>query len=307
MSHSTTLRLAAIISAATIGLSGCSQLGLSNIFEPSRPGDTPDYATASIPDTIESPKVETGIAAWDGDISSPGRTAAHATMAPGSWARVTNSSTGASAVVQITRRLTSGRGRTIELSRDAAADVGALQTGLATVMIEPIDPRQAAPSERLWVRADQSEIPAAPTVQTQRIAAPVQTAALAQPVRQSSGGGVEYDPNLSTASIPQNGYNYQASLGGQSAVQAASLAQATRYLQIGSYREARNAHLMLERLSREGMATGAYGDAFVETKYIGGAAYHRVRLGPIETDTEAQRALRDAKALGHKDARILRP
>ena len=71
--------------------------------------------------------------------------------------------------------------------------------------------------------------------------------------------------------------------------------------------EARNAHRMLERLGKEGMTQGVYGDAFVETKYISGQAYHRVRLGPIETDTEAQRALRDAKALGHKDARILRP
>lgn len=305
MSNSPKMRRAtATIIAAAFGLSGCSQLGISDWFASDEPARSGDYATASIPGAAERAVVETGVAAWDGDISSPGMTAAHATMTPGSWARVTNARTGQSAVVRITRRMTTDRGRTIELSRDAAAAVGALHDGLATVLIEPIDPRQSTAQDRMWVRADAPNQPAqVETAPVGYYAAPY--AQQPRPGDALASNGVEYDPNLATASIPGEAPRAAAQSRGQTRV--APQALAPRYLQVGSYRDAKNAQRMLDQLTSEGMTNGLYGDGFIETAYVSGSVYHRVRVGPIESADQAQRALRDAKALGHNGARILRP
>lgn len=292
---------AAFVLLAASGLAGCSTLD-STFGLASNSGYDPNLSTASIPG---SPSVQSGVAAWDGDVSAPGMTAAHPTLMNGSWARVTNAHTGQSAVVQVTRRLEGAHDRDIELSRDAAIAVGALHEGFATVLIEPIDPRQASPAEK------QALAP---------VPSPRQPAVVETAMRQSAPYQ-GYDPNLATASTPRQGVAYEPlppatpRAAPQPAAVAAPRPQplplptatSTRYLQIGSFRDPKYAQTALSTMKAQGLADGAYGDAFIQTAYVDGQLYHRVRLGPIDGEQLAARALADARGKGHAAARLLKP
>lgn len=278
---------AAALLLATTSVAGCSQLGWNQNSNEANRGYDPSISTASI--SAPAPTagtVETGVAAWDGDVSAPGRTAAHPTLSPGSWARVTNARTAQSTVVQITRRLDNARDRDIELSRDAAVAVGALHEGYATVLIEPIDPRQASGSERLATR------PAPTPVRQDRLA-------------YSNGASNGYNPNLSTASVPRTAAAFET--GGATASAGPAVTGGPRYVQFGSFRDIGNANRALATIQSEGLTNGAYGDGFVQTAYVDGSVFHRVRLGPIENPELAQRALDDARRNGHTGAKILKP
>lgn len=277
-------RAAALMTIAMIGLAGCSSRYESNYREsPWRKNEnvrSGNFSTASIgTNSRRAAFANTGVAAWDGDISSPGMTAAHPSLPLGSWVRVTNTATAAATTVRVTRRMSSGFGRDIELSRDAAAAVGALQSGTTVVMIEPLDPRTTAGFDR-----------AAPAPAPRVATAPT---------------GLAYDPNLSTSSIRTSS--------APTPVAATPVATTTRsglprgsYLQVGSFRNASYAWRMKGRVERERIGTGLYGGAHVVQVLINGVAYHRVMLGPIASSTDGQRALRDARALGHNDARLIR-
>ncbi len=284
---------AGIALALATGAAGCSSWfgGAQTAYAP-RVGDTPNYATSSIPQNAAAAyPVETGVAAWNGDISAGGLTAAHAALPTRSWARVTNVATGRTTTVRITERLAPGSGRTLELSRDAAAAVGALHNGLVTVLIEPLDPRQTTPQDREWVRvAPPAPAPAPARAAPQRSAPPA--------------SGIAYDPNLATGSIPDVGRAAPAPRANRS---LAAQAAGAEYLQLGAFKDSKNAHRLLTRMGAEGMTEGAYGDGFIETAYVDGEIWHRVRLGPLESDGEARRALKDAQALGHTSARLVRP
>lgn len=301
-----------LVALLSLGVAGCSTFGLGGDDSGARPGATADYAsgnyaTGSIPASNTRRLVETGAAAWNGDVATPGMTASHVSLRPGTFARVSNIRTGRGATVRITDRLPSGSGRAIELSRDAAAAIGVLQDGVSTVMIEAIDPRAARPEE-LWAaqppsapnqRAWNAPSPVTPTAATP---APVTPAAVRTVAPRPSRGPVSvegYDPNLATGSIPT---------ASDRAARAprADLRRAT-YLQLGSFRDQRNAERLISRLAAEGLSGGAYGGGFIESAYVSGALYHRVRLGPIASGGDAQRALHDARTLGHNGARVVRP
>ncbi|MEL6316883.1 MAG: SPOR domain-containing protein [Pseudomonadota bacterium] len=274
---------AGVLMTATL-LAGCS----SGWGPFKRDADVSAIETASVPTT----QITRGAAAWNGDISSPGLTATHRSMAPGAWARVTNVKTGQSAAVRVTGPLDKRRGHDIELSRDAASAVGVLHEGVVEVLIEPIDPRAASAQERLWEPAPAVESAGGPAVRTPR--APL-TAARAP---RAPEGAIAYDPDrVSTSSLPRAATRPAFAGAGDSA----------RYLQLGAFRNEGNARRLLGRLERQGLASGVFGDGFIETAYVSGAPFHRVRIGPLESEAEAQRALRDARRNGHNDARILRP
>ena len=68
-----------------------------------------------------------------------GYTAAHRTLPFGSKVRVTNPRTGQSVVVRINDRGPFSRGRTIDLSRAAAEDIGLISRGHGTVELALVD------------------------------------------------------------------------------------------------------------------------------------------------------------------------
>ncbi len=281
-----TPRIAALF-AALVMLGGCASL--QSAVAP-KPASASGIATASTQPLGPS----SGVAGWNGDISAPGLTASHRTLPLGSTVRVTNLQTGQNATVTVTSRVVGAKDRDIDLSRDAAAQIGALQNGVATVLIEPIS---LAPTIAYAPVAAPGAVyvlpsPTAPAASTPSSIATSSTAASAPPA---------YDPNLSTASIPLN-----VVTGGVSSPARAGLSGA-RYLQIGSFRDPANARRAVERLSREGLVNGAYGPASVTPVVVGGVVHHRVRVGPIPNAELAAMALADAQARGHGGARIMTP
>lgn len=304
-----TRRAGALSTFLALGVvAGCSEFSMSRDAAID-PGVTPDYETSSIAsrDLGRLYPIESGLAAWDGDLGAVGMTAAHADLPIGTWTRITNARTGQSAMVQVNRRLDPLRGRTVELSRDAADAVGALQSGLATVTIEPVEHLRrdagafASASQATAVALAPPPIASAP-IETRRLEPrPLETRPLeTRPIQPLRGPAGAYDPNMATGSIAQH------SVPQQETRRAPAIADAS-FVQVGSFRDARNAHRLVDRLDAEGMAEGVYGGAFVESANVRGEIYHRVRIGPIANAFEAERALRDAKALGHTGAQIVRP
>ena len=102
----------------------------------------------------------TGMASWygpgfDGNYSASGEvfnqnalTAAHRTLPFGTQVRVTNLDTGLSVVVRVNDRGPFHGDRVIDLSTAAAQAIGLLQTGVAPVNLEVVDPSQSISDAR---------------------------------------------------------------------------------------------------------------------------------------------------------------
>jgi rare lipoprotein A len=103
--------------------------------------------------------VETGMASWYGPsgrraadgsaYDGMGMTAAHKTLPLGTVARVTNLSTNESVTVRITDRGPFSHGRILDLSENAAKQIGLYRMGVAEVRIEAFG-GNAAPVEGKW-------------------------------------------------------------------------------------------------------------------------------------------------------------
>ena len=285
--------IAALSLLAASAVSGCSSGTQSThaTYNPSR------IATATAaPNTPVS-----GVAAWNGDISSPGLTAAHRALPIGSFARVTNLQTGQAAVVQVNSRTSLGADRDIDLSRDAAAQIGALQDGVATVLIEPV----AAPSQTYAYQTANVYIPPAATTYSPPTARYPTAAA---------NNGVDYDPNLATASIPAYqppvhtappAYHASPPAYNVNTVSAPATHSSQRFIQLGSYQDHSNALKKVEKLRSQGMSQGYFGQAAIEQAVVNGRIHHRVRLGPMANAALANQALSEALRLGHSGARII--
>jgi rare lipoprotein A len=79
-------------------------------------------------------------------------TAAHLTLPLGTVVRVTNLTTGQSAVVRITDRGPFVRGRIIDLSLAAAKAIGVYRAGVARVRVEAFAPARPEPAGRWCVQ-----------------------------------------------------------------------------------------------------------------------------------------------------------
>ncbi|MEE9903903.1 septal ring lytic transglycosylase RlpA family protein [Chlorobium sp.] len=67
-------------------------------------------------------------------------TAAHRTLPFGTWVRVTNMRNGKDVIVRINDRGPFIKGRVIDLSKQAAKELGMMKAGTANVRVEAIDP-----------------------------------------------------------------------------------------------------------------------------------------------------------------------
>ena len=104
--------------------------------------------------SVASPKSsgEVGLASWyggpgeaqrtaSGEMLDDGQlTAAHKTLPLHSRVRVTNLANGRSVTVRITDRGPHKKGRIIDLSQSAAAQLGMMHKGLARVRLQPLSP-----------------------------------------------------------------------------------------------------------------------------------------------------------------------
>jgi rare lipoprotein A len=148
------LALAAACLAACSGPSTGAGASLA-LARPTLPSEQPSLYPGRVPSFLQ-----VGVASWYGDrfkrrptasgepFDPKDITAAHRTLPLGTIARVTNLTNGRSILVRINDRGPYAQGRVIDLSRNAATQLGMKQDGVAQVRVEvfPADqrPRTAA-------------------------------------------------------------------------------------------------------------------------------------------------------------------
>jgi rare lipoprotein A len=147
------LALAAALAACSAPSPGAGT-GLA-LARPILPSEEPRLYPGRVPSFLQ-----VGVASWYGDhfkrrptasgepFDPKDITAAHRTLPLGTMARVTNLANGRSILVRINDRGPYAQGRIIDLSRNAAKQLGMKQDGVAQVRVEVYDfdqrPRTAA-------------------------------------------------------------------------------------------------------------------------------------------------------------------
>ena len=244
---------------------------------------------------------ETGIGSWYGDefagkLTANGEifdpelvTAAHKTLPMPSVVRVTNLDNGKSLVVRINDRGPFVAGRIIDLSREAARRIGYEEHGLARVRVQVL----AEQSLRLEKLAKNGEFP---TVNGAQTTAMPEVAAAAKPkvnlTAKSNTGRSSYSSN--------NGHSALDLLSQSRVGQVMSVAPVTTqiWVQVGAFHSKRSAASVLAQIE-------TLGNGEISSLLKAGQTLHRVRLGPVQTVSEADKLLDGVMSIGFSGARII--
>ncbi|MDH4570532.1 septal ring lytic transglycosylase RlpA family protein [Pseudomonas sp. BN414] len=197
-----------------------------------------------------------------------GMTAAHKTLPLPSYVRVTNLDNGRTVILRVNDRGPFYSDRIIDLSFAAAKKLGYAETGTARVKVEGIDPHE-------WWAAQGRPVPM--VLAQPKMAAQAKPQAQPQPAVQVAAAPIEqYTPP------PQQ--HAAAVLPVQiDAKKNDSLAASGLYLQVGAFANPDAAELLKAKLS-ETVSAPVFISSVVRNQQI----LHRVRLGPIGTQGEAQ-------------------
>jgi rare lipoprotein A len=195
-----------------------------------------------------------------------GMTAAHKTLPLPSYVRVTNLQNGKSVIVRVNDRGPFYSDRIIDLSFAAAKKLGYAETGTARVKVEGIDPyewwaQQGRPVPMMMAAPKMAAVQPAP--------APTAMQTMAQPVEQYTPPPAQH----AAAVLP-----VQIDAKKNASVEASGL-----YLQVGAFANPDAAELLRDKLSEMSSAP-----AFISSVVRNQQILHRVRLGPIGTQGEAQ-------------------
>ncbi|MDC1120671.1 septal ring lytic transglycosylase RlpA family protein [Alphaproteobacteria bacterium] len=244
---------------------------------------------------------ETGIGSWYGDefagkltangeIFYPERvTAAHKTLPMPSVVRVTNLDNGKSLVLRINDRGPFVAGRIIDLSREAARRIGYKANGLARVRVQVL----AEQSLRLEKLARDGQFPSVDGVLTE--AMPKIEAAV--------------KPSVNLTAKSNTGRSGYSSDNGQSAIELLSQSQVGEvitvapvstqiWVQVGAFHSESNAASVLAQLAN-------VGNGEVSAFSKAGQTLHRVRLGPVQDVSAADKLLDGVVKTGFSGARII--
>ena len=249
---------------------------------------------------------QTGIASWYGE-EFHGRptangefydmnlvSAAHQTLPLPSLVRVTNLENGRSVVVRVNDRGPFVNGRIIDMSRRGAQLLGYERTGTARVRVTVLGPAS--------LDADVLEVATAPKAEKPPIAGAPRVAVLAEALPPPPGVNGDTAtvigpvlPSSSLGFLPGDtgGGNLETQELRQEPVRATSL-----FVQAGSFTRFDNANRLRARLS-------PYGSAQVKQVMLSGVDHFRVRIGPMQSVTEADQILTSVISLGQGDARIV--
>jgi rare lipoprotein A len=201
-----------------------------------------------------------------------GMTAAHKTLPLPSYVRVTNLENGKSAILRVNDRGPFYSDRIIDLSFAAAKKLGYAESGTARVKVEGIDPHE-------WWAQQGRPVPMV-------LAAPQQVAQ-AKPVAQPVAQSIEqYSPppqQHAAAVLPVQIDAKKNALVGVSGL----------YLQVAAFANPDAAELLKAKLS-ESVAAPVFVSSVVRNQQI----LHRVRLGPVNTQREAEQ-LQDSVRLAN--------
>jgi len=244
---------------------------------------------------------ETGIGSWYGDefsgkLTANGEifdpelvTAAHKTLPMPSVVRVTNLDNGKSLVVRINDRGPFVAGRIIDLSREAARRIGYKDNGLARVRVQVL----AEQSLRLEKLAKNGEFP---SVDGAPSAAMPEVEAAAKPTvnltAKSNTGRSAYSSN--------NGQSALDLLSQSRVGEVMSVAPVTTqiWVQVGAFHSESGAASVLAQLE-------TLGNGEISSLLKAGQTLHRVRLGPVQTVSEADKLLAGVMNIGFSGARII--
>lgn len=211
-----------------------------------------------------------------------GMSAAHKTLPLPSYVRVTNLENGKSVILRVNDRGPFYSDRIIDLSFAAAKKLGYAEVGTARVKVEGIDPQQ------WWAQQGKP----VPLVMAQPQMAQVQP----QPIAQVASAPVEqYTPP------PQQ--HAAAVLPVQiDAKKNASVGASGLYLQAGAFANPDAAELLKAKLS-ETVAAPVFISSVVRNQQI----LHRVRMGPIGTQGEAQQIQDSVRLANLGQPTLVRP
>ncbi len=191
-----------------------------------------------------------------------GMTAAHKTLPLPSYVRVTNLDNGKSVILRVNDRGPFYSDRIIDLSFAAAKKLGYAESGVARVTVEGIDPKT------WWAQQGRSM----PMVLAQpKMASP---APLNSPT--ASTGVTQYSPPADQHAVADAPELIDVK-------KNASVVASGLYLQVGAFANPDAAELLKEKLSQLVSAP-----AFISSVTLNQQTLYRVRLGPINTQDEAQ-------------------
>lgn len=271
------------------------------------PKDEPDYDRR-------------GVASWYGDqfhmkATANGElfdmnaiSAAHTTLPLPSMVEVTNLDNGKKLVVRVNDRGPFVDNRIIDLSREAAMQLGFHRQGLANVRVRYVGPAPL-PADGLRV-ASAKPLPtrlaptatAAPIAAASRASDPVMESAAGSPPRAAVARIAPDDAISSQALPPITGSEISSAPIGSPATTLVSLAAPVTpglRIQAGAFSSQANAQRAVAQLTSAGTAS-------IETVQSGGMMLYRVVL-PAPADEAAAYALRDRVAeIGFTEARVVR-
>ncbi|MCQ4273012.1 septal ring lytic transglycosylase RlpA family protein [Pseudomonas kuykendallii] len=213
-----------------------------------------------------------------------GMSAAHKTLPLPSYVRVTNLDNGKSVVLRVNDRGPFYSDRIIDLSFAAAKKLGYAETGTARVKVEGIDPaewwaKQGRPVPMMLAQPQMAT--AAPVART-----PAQVAT--QPVEQYTPPPQQHAAAVLPVQID--------------AKKNASLAASGLYLQVGAFANPDAAELLKEKLS-----TVVTAPVFISSIARNQQILHRVRLGPIDTQGEAEQVQSSVRLAKLGQPTLVRP
>lgn len=234
---------------------------------------------------------ESGIASWYGDdfhdlktangevYNKNELTAAHKTLPLPSLARVTNLENGRSIVVRVNDRGPFSGARIIDVSQRSAQLLGFEKQGTAKVRVQVLadESKAIADAMRMYGGPSQASESVIAAHQTQATSAAVQTVVLEAP--QMPRTVKETKPVADYVQLPVSGSN-------------------NIYIQAGAFTNKDNAMRMKTSLSRVGRVN-------VTEAVVKGSQFYRVRLGPIDSVTDADKLLKKVVASGASGARII--
>lgn len=235
---------------------------------------------------------ETGIASWYGDdfhqqgtangetYNKNELTAAHKTLPLPSLARVTNMDNGRSIVVRVNDRGPFSGARIIDVSQRAAQLLGFEQQGTAKVRVQVLADESKA-------IADAMRMYGGPSQESETIIARNQTANTPAAVdRVSLEPPVQMPKKISEVS-PVAEY-----------VQLTPSGKTNIYVQAGAFSNEDNAMRLKHSLAKVGTAS-------VAKAVVNGKQFYRVRLGPIDSVSNADKLLKKVVGTGATTARIV--
>lgn len=243
---------------------------------------------------------ETGIASWYGDefhgkktangeiFNKNELTAAHPTLQLPSLVRVTNLDNGRSAVLRVNDRGPFARNRLIDVSHRAADVLGFTNIGTAKVRVQVLD-RES----RILAEAAKKGYP--PKIQMAM--AFRRSGEMEEGVQVASNTPVTASDLPPLSSVPQVSNEDIEDLNKQ-LFRKFPVTPTNIYIQVGSFANKENAIRLQPKLASLGRV-GIYDTV------VGGRSFHRVRLGPVGSVSEADALLSRTIKAGYNTARIV--